>query len=48
MKSILLDVVYHEPNNLTKATIKEAMSGHNHNKIYSNVDKMFNDILSEE
>lgn len=48
VESVLLDIVYHEPNNVTKAAIKEAMSGHNHNKVYSNVDDMFNDILSEE
>ena len=48
VESVLLDIVYHEPNNVTKAAIEEAMSGHNHNKVYSNVDEMFNDILSEE
>ena len=48
VESVLLDIVYHEPNNVTKAAIKEAMSGHNQNKVYSNVDEMFNDILSEE
>lgn len=47
VESVLLDIVYHEPNNVTKAAIKEAMSGHNHNKVYTNVDEMFNDILSE-
>lgn len=48
VESVLLDIVYHEPNNVTKAAIEEAMFGHNHNKVYSNVDEMFNDILSEE
>ena len=28
--------------------IREAMSGYNPNKVYSNVDEMFNDILNEE
>lgn len=48
VESVLLDVVYHEPNAVTKAAIEEAMSGHNPNRIYSNVADMFNDILSEE
>jgi len=48
VESILLDVVYDEPNDVTRAAIKEAMSGNNRNKVYSNVEKMFNDILSED
>ena len=48
VESVLLDVVYNEPNEVTKAAIKEAMSGHNPNKVYSSVDEMFNDILNEE
>ena len=48
VESILLDVVYDEPNDVTRAAIKEAMSGNNRNKVYSNVEEMFNDILSED
>lgn len=48
VESILLDVVYDEPNDVTRAAIKEAMSGNNRNKVYSNVDEMFNDILNED
>ena len=32
VESVLLDIVYHEPNNVTKAAIEEAMSGNNQNK----------------
>jgi len=48
VESVLLDVVYDEPNEVTKAAIKEAMSEKNRNKVYSNVDEMFDDILNEE
>lgn len=48
VESVLLDVVYHEPNDVTKAAIEEAMSGQNKNKVYDSVDEMFNDILSED
>ncbi len=48
VESVLLDVVYHEPNDVTKAAIEEAMSGQNKNKVYDSVDDMFNDILSED
>ena len=48
VESVLMDVVYDEPNEVTKAAIKEAMSGKNRNKVYSNVDEMFDDILNEE
>lgn len=48
VESVLLDVVFDEPNEVTKAAIKEAMSGKNRNKVYSNVDEMFDDILNEE
>ena len=48
VESVLLEVVYNEPNEVTKAAIEEAMSGKNNNKIYTDVDEMFNDILSEE
>lgn len=48
VESVLLDIVYHEPNEDTKAAIREAMSGRNPNKVYSDIDEMFNDILNEE
>ena len=48
VESLLLDIVYHEPNDVTKAAIEEAMSGHNRNKVYSSVEEMMNDILNEE
>ena len=48
VESVLLRVVYDEPNEVTKAAIEEAMSGHNPNKVYTNVDDMFNDILNED
>ena len=48
VESVLLDVVYSEPNEVTKAAIEKAMSGKNPNKVYSNVNEMFDDILGEE
>ena len=48
VESVLLGIVYDEPNELTKAAINEAMSGKNPNKSYSSVDEMFNDILNNE
>ena len=48
VESVLLDFIYSEPNETTKAAIKEAMSGRNPNKVYDTVDDMFNDILTEE
>ena len=48
VESVLLDIVYDEPNEETKAAIKEAMSGKNPNKVYSDINEMFNDILNEE
>ena len=48
VESVLLDIVYDEPNEVTKAAIQEAMSRRNYNKVYSSVDEMFNDILNEE
>ena len=48
VESVLLEVVYSEPNDITKAAIREAMSGKNSNKVYSNAKEMFDDILNEE
>ena len=44
VESVLLDYIFNEPNETTQAAIKEAMSGQNSNKVYDNVDDMFNDI----
>jgi hypothetical protein len=48
VESVLLDYVFNEPNETTKAAIMEAKSGKNPNKVYENVDDMYNDILNEE
>jgi len=48
LESLLLNYFYNEPNEVTKAAIEEAMSGHNKNKVYTNIDEMFDDILNEE
>ena len=48
VESVLLDIVYDEPNEVTKAAIEEAQSGRNRNKVYSDVQEMIDDILSEE
>jgi len=48
VESVLLDYIFNEPNETTKAAISEAMSGRNPNKVYDNVDDMFDDILNEE
>ena len=47
VESVLLDVVYDEPNEVTKAAIEEAMSGKNRNKIYDSVEELFNDLDKE-
>ena len=47
VESVLMDVVYGEPNEVTKAAIREAMSGKNPNKVYSSVKEMFDDIMNE-
>lgn len=47
VESVLLDDVYDEPNEVTKAAIEEVMSGKNSSKEYTNIDEMFNEILNE-
>ena len=47
VESVLLDIMYDEPNEVTKAAIEEARSGNNQNKVYADVDELLNDILSE-
>ena len=48
VESILLDIVYNEPNDTTRAAIEEAMSSRNRNKVYASADEMMNDILGDE
>lgn len=48
VESLLLDIVYNEPNDATRAAIEEAISGRNSNKVYTSADEMMNDILNEE
>ncbi|MBQ7526753.1 MAG: toxin-antitoxin system protein [Bacteroidaceae bacterium] len=48
VESVLLDIVYDEPNDVTKAAIEEVVSGKNPEKVYTDIDEMFNDILNEE
>jgi hypothetical protein len=40
VESLLLDIVYNEPNDTTRAAIDEAMSGRNHNKVYASAEEM--------
>ena len=47
VESVLLDIVYNEPNAVTKAAIEEVMSVKNPQKTYTDVDEMINDILNE-
>ena len=48
VENLLLNYIYNEPNEVTKAAIEEAMSGQNRNKVYTDIDEMFNDLLNEE
>ena len=48
VESVLLDIVYDEPNEETKAAIEEVMAGKNPQKLYSSAEEMFHDILNEE
>ncbi len=50
VESVLLDDVYNEPNEETRAAILEAKSRKSYpeNELYSSVDEMLNDILNEE
>lgn len=44
VESVLLSIVYDEPNEVTKAAIMEAKSGKNPNKVYDSVDELLNDL----
>lgn len=50
VEGVLLDDVYYEPNEETRAAIMEARNRKSYpeNELYSSVDEMFNDILNEE
>lgn len=48
VESVLLDIIYHEPNDETVAAIEEARLNKSHSKTYTDVDEMFNDILNEK
>ena len=50
VEDVLLDDVYYEPNEETRAAIMEAKNRKSYpeNELYSSVDEMFNDILNEE
>ena len=48
VESVLLDIVFDEPNDETKAAIEEAMSGKNPNKIYNSVEALLKDLDVEE
>lgn len=47
VESLLLDIVYNDPNDTTRNAIEEAMSGRNRNKVYASAEEMMNDILNE-
>ena len=48
VESLLLDIVYNEPNDTPRAAIEESMSGRNSNKVYASAEEMMNDILNDE
>ena len=48
VESVLLDIVYEEPNEVTRDAIKEAMSGKNQNKVYDSVDELFKDLDADD
>lgn len=49
VESVLLDIVYDEPNEVTKAAIKEAMSRKKYPQedLYDDVDEMFKALDAE-
>lgn len=49
VESVLLDIVYHEPNCKTKVALKEAMSRKNYpaEELYTDVDEMFKALDAE-
>ncbi len=49
VESVLLDIVYHEPNSETKVALKEAMSRKNYpaEELYTDVDEMIKALDAE-
>lgn len=49
VESVLLDIVYHEPNEVTKTAIKQAMSRKEYPQedLYDDVDEMFKVLDAE-
>lgn len=49
VESLLLDIVYHEPNDETKAAIEEAMNRKEYpeNELYSSAEEMFAALNTE-
>jgi predicted DNA-binding protein len=49
VESLLLDVVYHEPNEVTRAAIEEAMNRKDYpeNDVYSSVEELFKALDAE-
>ena len=47
VENVLFDIAYDEPNEVTKAAIEEVRTGKNPEKVYTDVDEMFNDILTK-
>ena len=45
VESILLDIVYNEPNDTTRVAIEEAMSGRNRNKVHAGADEIMGDLV---
>jgi len=50
VESVLLGIVYEEPNEVTKAAIKEAMNRKEYpeGELYNSADEMFKAVLGEE
>ena len=44
VESVLLDAMYHEPNDITKAAIAEARSN-KEKKAYNSVDELMNELM---
>lgn len=44
VESVLLDAMYHEPNDTTKAAIAEARSN-KEKKVYNSVDELMNELM---
>lgn len=50
VESVLLDIVYDEPNEVTKAAIEEAMNRkyYPEDELYDSVEEMFDALLKED